>query len=165
MLHLYKGEGKGKTTAAAGLALRSSFYGKKIVVFQFLKKTGAEFKVGEQSGLWKVYNFFSDFVITEEDFEKAKPIVEKGIQQLKYVMKNEKIGVLILDEILVCLSLGLINLDDIKFILEKKKDMEIIMTGRGNIKELEEEADLITEFKEIKHYFKSGTKARKGIEF
>ncbi len=164
MLHIYRGDGKGKTCAAMGLALRSAFYGKRIIIFQFLKPKGAEVELGERLNLWDSYSFHTgNFVLNEKDKKLARRRVKEGLKILKN--KMEGADLVILDELNLCVSMGIVDIDELDFIFEKKNDMDIVITGRGIVSEIDEKADLITEFKEIKHYFHKGVKAKEGIEF
>ncbi|BBB33428.1 cob(I)alamin adenosyltransferase [Thermotomaculum hydrothermale] len=165
-VHVYTGNGKGKTTAAFGLALRAAGNGYKTFIGQFLKGV----KYGEleiekfTNGLVKVKQFGKpDFVheITEEDIKLAK----KGFEECKKAIFSGEYQIVILDEINVAIYFKLIETKEvIELIKNKPEGVEIVLTGRYAPEELIEIADLVTEMKEIKHYFQRGIQAREGIE-
>ena len=167
MIQIYTGNGKGKTTAAFGLAIRAKGRGLKVAIVQFMK--GVEY--GEVISAKKlgidVYQFGTpEFVHPEKprkiDFELAK----KGLEKAKELIFSKKYDVVILDEINVAIGFGLIDKKDVIDILKNKpENVEIVLTGRYAPNELIEIADLVTEMKEVKHYFRRGIRARKGIEY
>jgi cob(I)alamin adenosyltransferase len=166
-IHLYTGNGKGKTTAALGLALRAAGAGKKIFIAQFVK--GMHYS--ELDALkrfpeiaFKQYGL-DCFIVNEpkqEDIEAA----QNGLKELRSLMLKNQYDMIILDEICIALYYHLFSVDEVLFLLKNKPNaMEIVMTGRYAPAELFEIADLITEMHEIKHYYNKGIEARKGIEF
>ena len=165
-VHVYTGNGKGKTTAAFGLALRAAGSGYKTFIGQFLKGV----KYGEleierfTGGLVKVKQFGKpDFVheITEEDIELAK----QGFEECKKAVFSGEYQIVILDEINVAIYFKLIETKDVlELIKNRPEGVEIVLTGRYAPNELIEIADLVTEMKEVKHYFQKGIQAREGIE-
>lgn len=167
MIHVYTGAGKGKTTAALGLALRAAGAGKKIYICQFVK--GREYC--EQKSLKKFGNIkcehfgrkcFIKSVPTRADIELAK----KGLKRIKQALARDKFDVIILDEINIAVHFGLITADEVaKVIKSAKQGTELVLTGRNARPQLLRLADLVTEMKEVKHYYNKGIKARRGIEF
>ncbi len=168
-IHLYTGNGKGKTTAALGLALRAAGHGKKTYIGQFLK--GQEY--GELHAIQKhlpqitIAQFGrGSFVHVNEppdpaDIEKAN----KGLKECLKAMLSGKYDIIILDEINVAVHFHLIEEEEIHALLSKKpQNVELILTGRYAPHSFIEKADLVTEMKEIKHYFSKGVRARTGIE-
>ncbi len=173
-IHIYTGNGKGKTTAALGLALRAIGAGKSVYLGQFIKKgnyseiktlnllskalEGKQKITAEQFGTGRFIKGTPDREETEkehEGFEKALTIVRKGEYDL-----------IILDEAVTAHSLGLITDKEIKKLFKSRNlSSELILTGRGCSSFLAEKADLVSEIKEIKHYYSEGTDAREGIEF
>ena len=138
-VQVYTGNGKGKTTAAMGLAFRAAGDGMEVKVVQFLKS-------------WKTGELESE--------------VRVGFDFVKGLVENRGCDILILDEVMASISGGFIGEDEIVELIEKKpKDMELILTGRNVPEKIMEKADLITEMREIKHYYKKGVPAREGIEF
>ncbi len=166
MVHLYTGNGKGKTTAAFGLAVRAAGRGYATYIGQFLKGVEyGELKIEQfTNGLVKVEQFGKDtFVheITEED----KKLAEKGFEKCKEAIFSGKYRLVILDEINIAVYFKLIDKGKVVNLIKNKPDnVEIVLTGRYAPKEFFEIADLITEMKEIKHYYKKGIQAREGIE-
>jgi len=166
-VQIYTGDGKGKTTAAFGLSIRAAGAGLKVFIAQFLKK-------GNYSEI-KALKRFSD-LITVEQFGsgcliKGKPAAEdieaarKGIEKVRSVVSSGNYKMVILDEANVAVKLGLFPAEDLLYIIANKpEEIEIVITGRNADQRLIEKSDLVTEMKEIKHYFKKGVKARVGIE-
>jgi cob(I)alamin adenosyltransferase len=159
--------GKGKTTAAMGLTMRAVGAGLKVYIAQFMK-------FGEYSEI-KTLKKFSD-VITVEQFgsgqfiiekpsKKDIEIVRKGFGIVKAAITSERYDLVILEEASVAVKLGLINEQDIlSLISEKPSGVELVITGRHASQKMIQLADLVTEMKEIKHYYKKGVNARPGIE-
>jgi len=182
-LHIYYGYGKGKTTAAIGLAIRMLGAGKKVAVVQFdkgfsennehyseriilrklkdigypidLYPTGCERM--EKDGTFRFKNKPEDVQEAGKAIEICKELIEKGNQDL-----------LIIDEIIAAVVYNLISQKDVEDVInlyEKNRRFEMVMTGHKLWDGLEEKADLITEMKKIKHYFDKGIPAREGIEY
>lgn len=172
LVEIYMGDGKGKTTAALGQAMRSAGCGLKVYMVQFLKsgKTG---EIESSIRLFPEFQIFRfekqrGFFWTLNDAEKQelKGEIEKAFNFCMNVAANNECDVLILDEIMGVLQNKLLPVEKvISLINNKPKTMEIIMTGRAAPQEIIDMADLVTEMKEIKHYFKKGIPAREGIEY
>ncbi|RLD56688.1 MAG: cob(I)yrinic acid a,c-diamide adenosyltransferase [Bacteroidetes bacterium] len=168
MLHIYTGNGKGKTTAALGLIIRAIGRNKKVCLIQFMKKN---FEYGEIQFLSKqrnidIFQFGTNKLIdpanpSEIDFKEAKMAFEKA----KAIITSNIYDLVVIDEINVAVSWHLLPLEKQLELMEIKTNTEIIMTGRYANDKVIAKADLVTEMKEIKHYFSKGIKARKGIEF
>jgi len=169
---VYTGGGKGKTTAALGMALRAVGYGHKVCMIQFIKgswhygemdsskKLAPEF---ELVAIGKGFVGILDDTSPKEDHEKY---AEEAIKVCKDKILSEKYDLVILDEINYAVNLGLISSDDvIELIKIKPKKLDLVLTGNHAKEEIIELADLVTEMKEIKHPLKSGIKAKKGIDF
>ncbi|MGC9771023.1 cob(I)yrinic acid a,c-diamide adenosyltransferase [Fervidobacterium islandicum] len=166
-IHVYTGNGKGKTTAAFGLALRAVCAGKKVYIGQFIK--GMKYSeldapkylanlVIEQYGR----NCFIKNAPTEEDIRLAK----EGLRRIREVLTSGEYDVVVMDEINVALYYGLFSVDEVLDLLKSKSEhVEVILTGRYAPQELVEIADLVTEMREVKHYYQKGVLARKGIEY
>jgi len=175
LVQIYTGDGKGKTTAAFGLALRAAGQGNKVLIYQFLKPPGLD--IGERFALqlgairvrveafdvpWDMSESFED----EQAVARARSAIKEVLDKIAKTGEERFYDVLILDEIVFCHSKGLVELEDIKRIIDKKDPaVEIILTGRGATAELIALADLVTEMKNIKHPFEKGQSARRGIEF
>lgn len=174
-MQLYTGDGKGKTTAAFGLALRASGQGHKVLIFQFLKP--ASLDIGEQFALqtgkskirieamdlpWDMKESLKD----PKTVSAVKAFIKHTLQRLTETAAKRFYDVIILDEIVYCLSKGLSTLEDIKKLIDNRDSrVEIVLTGRGATPELIALADLVTEMKNIKHPFDKGITGRQGIEF
>jgi len=174
LVQIYTGCGKGKTTAAFGLALRAAGHGGKVLIYQFLKPAsldlGERKAVGGIDGItveqlpasWDMHTSFDD----KEAVAKVQSAISSALSELAKTAAQKIYDVIILDEIVFCLNKGLAELKDVKKIInERDLCVEIVMTGRGATEELIALADLVTEMKPIKHPFDKGTKARKGIEY
>jgi cob(I)alamin adenosyltransferase len=167
MVHVYTGNGKGKTTAAIGSAIRAVGAGFRVLIVQFIKN-------GDYSEI-KALNKFSDSITIKQfglgHFIKGMPSAEDfnaaqiGIEETETMTRSGNYGMVILDEANVAVKLGLFSVEDLLYIIDNKPDnVELIITGRGAEQKLIEKADLVTEMKEIKHYFRNGVMARVGIE-
>jgi len=175
LVQIYTGDGKGKTTAAFGLALRAAGQGNKVLIYQFLKPASVD--IGERFALqlgavrirvealdvpWDMAKSFDD----KKQVAQAKAAISEALDRIAQTAEKRFYDVLILDEIIFCLSKDLAELEDIKNIIDKRDPgVEVILTGRGATEELIEMADLVTEMKNIKHPLNKGIKARRGIEF
>ena len=171
-IQIYTGDGKGKTTASLGLALRALGHGWKVLIIQFTKgDSGTSY--GEIASSSKflpnldVVQFGMDRVVYShnicmDDYKEAK----KGWEYAKNAINSGEYQLIILDEINICVSLGMIKVSDVKDVLLKKpENLEIVLTGRYAHPELQALAHLVTEMKPIKHYFDMGVMARQGIEY
>ncbi len=167
MIIVYTGNGKGKTTAALGLALRSIGYGKKIVLIQFMKgrETGEILAARKIPG-FEIYKFGrKGFVDLKKPEKEDMNLANKALEFAKKTAKK-KPDVLILDEINVAVKFGLLKLRDVlKLIGATPKNTTLVLTGRYAPKEIIRKADIVTEMAEIKHHFKKGVKAIKGIDY
>jgi cob(I)alamin adenosyltransferase len=175
LVQIYTGEGKGKTTAAFGLALRAAGQGNKVLIYQFLKPPSLD--IGERFALqlgavrirvealdveWDMAKSFED----PEQVAKAQAAISEALERLAETGEKRFYDVLILDEIVFCLSKGLAKLEDVKDVIDRRdRRVEIVLTGRGANKDLIALADLVTEMKNVKHPFDKGVSARRGVEF
>lgn len=168
MIHVYTGDGKGKTTAALGLGMRAAGHGKKVLMVQFMK---GRTNYGELESAKRVPGFCivqfgrPDFV----DRKNPDPRdIEGAGEALSYALEAAKLrscDLLILDELNVALDFGLVSLGEVKdFLAEKPEEMEIVITGRNAHPDIIELADLVTEMREVRHYYRKGVQARQGIE-
>lgn len=172
MIHLYTGDGKGKTTAALGLALRSVGAGKKVAIVQFMKKgDSSEFKAIKKYKLpIDVFGFGIGFYKILGDklpAKKHRQQAEKALGKAREIIRAKKYELVILDEINVALAFKLIKLSDILALLNNKElnKIEVVLTGRKAPQKLKNVADLITVMRNEKHYFNQGIAARQGIEY
>jgi cob(I)alamin adenosyltransferase len=166
-IHLYTGNGKGKTTAALGLAIRAAGAGKKVFIAQFVKGMPyAEHKALQRFPEIEVKQYGLDCFIVNEPTQEDIKLARIGLKEVSEIVLKNACDVLILDEVCIALHYKLFELNEIINLLrEKPESMEIILTGRYAPKELMDKADLVTEMKEIKHYYNRGIQAREGIEF
>lgn len=166
-IHLYTGNGKGKTTAAIGLAIRSAGAGKYVYIAQFVKGMPySELEVLNQLHNIKIEQFGLDCFIKNKPTSEDIAAAQKGIIRIREYINENNLDILIMDEVCIALHYKLFELKDIQDILNKTvSGLEIVLTGRYATCELYEKADLVTEMKEIKHYYNFGTDARKGIEY
>jgi len=168
-VQIYTGNGKGKSTAAIGQAVRAAGFGLKTYIAQFMK----EYPYNELSSLKKLSEWIAieqfggdEFVYRKElpgkeELAKAK----KGLQTAKEKMLSGDYDLIILDEAIVSIYFKLIESKDVvEFVKIKPENVELILTGRYCPEELIELADLVTEMKEVKHYYQKGVLSRKGIE-
>jgi len=175
LVQIYTGDGKGKTTAAFGLALRAAGQGNKVLIYQFLKPdsldTGERFalklgyvriRVESLDVPWDIASSLDD----EKEVSKIKAAIRDALERLIQTAEKGFYDIIILDEIVFCAAMGLADTEQIKQMVERKAPtVEIVMTGRGATDELVELADLVTEMKKIKHPYDKGIGARRGIEF
>ncbi len=166
-IQIYTGNGKGKTTAALGLTLRATGAGKKVFFAQFVKgQIYSEVKALQQylpSVEIKQYglNCFIRNEPTQADIDSAK----KGFQEVADIILSGKYDVVVLDEANIAIYYGLFSANELIEVLKKKpEETEIIITGRYAVPELVDFADLVTEMKEVKHYYNQGVQACTGIE-
>jgi len=166
-IQVYTGNGKGKTTAAIGLAIRAAGAGLKVYIGQFIKKGPySELKaLKRHKKNIKIEQFGRGCFIKGVPKKRDCELAEHGLKAVNDVLSGGKFDVVILDEINIALHLKLLSqMDLIKLIAEKPKHIELVFTGRYVPKSIAMLADLITEMREIKHYFRRETRARQGIE-
>ncbi|MDP8023356.1 MAG: cob(I)yrinic acid a,c-diamide adenosyltransferase [Nitrososphaeria archaeon] len=182
IVEVYTGNGKGKTTAAIGLAIRASGWGLKVSIYYFMKTGG----YGENISLSKFDNvkqgfFGKEYFLTKDEniakkfnavLVKDRPpedyieLVRKGFEEARKEMLSGETDIIIMDEVLTAIFYNLISLDDVlNLIKEKPESVELVLTGRYAPQEIIDKADLVTEMKEIKHPYSKGVSARKGIEY
>jgi len=166
-IHLYTGNGKGKTTAALGLALRAVGAGKKVFIAQFVKGMHyAELDALKRLPEIELKQYGLDCFIVNQPTPDDIDAARKGLDEVAKIIAQNKFEIVILDEICIALFYHLFGIDQVLTILNTKPvETEIILTGRYAPAELYEIADLVTEMTEIKHYYTKGIKARKGIEY
>ena len=169
MIQIYTGDGKGKTTAALGLALRAAGHGFKIIMIQFMKGkiNYGELKSAENLPNFKIEQYGRpEFVNPENPDKEDIRLAKRGFERAEEVTKGREFDIVILDEINVAVSFGLISVADvIELIKDTPKETELVLTGRYMPEEFVEYADLISEIREVKHHFQKGKEARKGIEY
>jgi cob(I)alamin adenosyltransferase len=168
-IQIYTGNGKGKTTAAIGLAVRAAGFGFKTYIAQFMKEFPySELISLEQLNKWITIGQFGgdEFVYKKEppgreEMNKA----QRGLATAKAKMLGGKYDIIILDEVCVSIYFGLFSDEEIlTFMKQKPENVELVLTGRYCPDKLLDKADLVTEMKEVKHYYQEGVTSRKGIE-
>lgn len=168
---VFTGNGKGKTTAALGMALRAWGQGMKVLMLQFIKggwKYG-ELKVVEKlkQGL-EIRQLGEGFIEGADDssLEEHRSAARHALAVAKIEIESDGYDLLILDEILYAVHYGLVDLSDVLSMLARKKEnLHLVLTGRYVPPEIIEKADLVTEMREIKHHYTRGIAAQKGIEY
>jgi cob(I)alamin adenosyltransferase len=188
-VQVYTGSGKGKTTAAIGLAIRALGAGKRVLFLQFMKtKVYSEHNILPQvSSLLTLETLGKPFFIVKEGtvpteelakwgddvviFPPGKPpqeyleIMRTGIERARQAVSSGCYDLVVLDEINVALFFDLVTWQQVQDIIDHKREsVELVLTGRGAPPELIERADLVTEMREVKHYYQHGVEARIGIE-
>ena len=169
LIAVFTGTGKGKSTAAFGMALRALQHGMKVGVVQYVKgaiataETDAFARFGQQVE-W--HRMGEGFHWITQDAELDRRAAERAWEQSLGLLGREDVGMIVLDEIIVALRLK--QLDEalvLDALRAKRADQHVVLTGRGATKELIEVADLVTEMKMVKHHYRAGIRAQPGIEF
>ena len=166
-VQVYTGDGKGKTTAAFGLALRAAGYDLQVFIAQFIKgRRYSEIKALEKlKDNITIEQYGRGFFIRKESSSEDIKVAKNGVAKIKNLLTSGKYDLVILDEINVAVYFKLISLEDILDLIDlKPDDTELVLTGRKVDQRIIEKADLVTEMREIKHYYSKGVIARKGIE-
>ncbi len=166
-VQIYTGDGKGKTTAAFGLVLRASGHGKKSYIGQFMKGQiyGEVLELKNNPNIL-IEQYGDEECVTYGDITKKHiELAREGLMKAEKKMLSGEFDVIVLDEINISIFFGLLTVEDVLNFLKKSPgNIEIILTGRNAPSELIDTADLVTEMKELKHYYHNGILARDGIE-
>jgi len=169
LIQVYTGNGKGKTTASLGLALRAIGHGHKVLIIQFMK---GNINYGELEASKRLSPYLTIKQMGRETFvSKSNPdpidirLAQDGFALAKKAIAGKEYDIVILDEINVAVDYGLIPLSELLQLIDSKPaTVELILTGRNAKPEILEKADLATEMVELKHYYQNGVQAREGIE-
>jgi cob(I)alamin adenosyltransferase len=168
-IQVYTGPGKGKTTAALGLALRAAGHKLRVCMVQFMK---SDRNVGEVLAAQNLAPYLTVRPMGPKGFIRGTPrpvdyqMARKALEFSRSVLEEGEHDVVILDEVNVAVHLGLIGVDDLLSLMDLKPEgVELILTGRDAHREIIERAHLVTEMAAVKHHFEKGVRARKGIEF
>jgi cob(I)alamin adenosyltransferase len=169
LVEVFTGNGKGKTSAALGIALRASGHGMRVHVIHFMK---GDYPYGERKTLTLLPGVTSEsFGLTEfcnpnDPSEEQKEQAQQGLKAAREAVLSGGYDIVVLDEINVAVAWKLLAIEDVmKLIEEKPAKLELILTGRYADPKLIERADLVTEMVEVKHPFRKGVRARQGIEY
>ncbi|BCD68442.1 cob(I)yrinic acid a,c-diamide adenosyltransferase [Nitratiruptor sp. YY09-18] len=163
MIQIYTGDGKGKTTAAIGLAIRAKGAGKHLLFMQFMKgMQTSEIDILTSLGIEVDREWDGKFIFDKPSKEQLAMAKRQYARAQEALHKNYDL--IVLDEIIVAMHFGLLSEDDLLSLMEQAK-CELVLTGRGATQKLIDKADLVTEMRKIKHYFDRGVQARKGFEF
>jgi cob(I)alamin adenosyltransferase len=169
LIAVFTGNGKGKSTAAFGMALRAVQHGMKVAVVQYVKgaiataETDAFARFGDRVE-W--HRMGEGFHWITQDVELDRRAAAKAWERTVELLGRPDVGMLVLDELIVALRLGQLEEASVLAALkDKRADQHVVLTGRGATKELIELADLVTEMKMVKHHYRAGIKAQAGIEF
>ncbi|MGD1995980.1 MAG: cob(I)yrinic acid a,c-diamide adenosyltransferase [Anaerolineae bacterium] len=166
-VQLYTGDGKGKTTAALGLALRAAGHGMRTYIGQFMK--GQPY--GELDALRDhpciAIEQYGDVCCIRREEVTAEHVAQahQGLEQARGAMLSGEYDIVVLDEVNVAIWFRLLAVEEVLELLDQKPErVEVVLTGRRAPQELIERADLVTQMREVKHYYQKGVAARKGIE-
>jgi len=169
LVQVYTGEGKGKTTAALGLAMRAAGHGLKVYIIQFMKgwpNYGELKTVGGHPQITLRQFGRPEFVDPDKPEPVDREMAQEALREARRVLTSGSYDVVILDEVNVALKYGLIELRDVLALIEEKpKHLELVLTGRYAPPEVIERADLVTEMREVKHPYRIGIEGQEGIEY
>lgn len=167
MIQVYTGNGKGKTTAAIGLAVRACGAGFKVYIAQFIKgKNCSEIKALRKFRPNLVIEQFGRGTFIKVPGPVDRDLAVKGLKKVKQILSENRFDLIIMDEINNALDIKLVELPSVLKLLDMTpKETEIVLTGRNAHPDIIAKADLVSEINEIKHYFTAGVKGRRGIEF
>ncbi|MBW2617746.1 MAG: cob(I)yrinic acid a,c-diamide adenosyltransferase [Deltaproteobacteria bacterium] len=170
LIQVYTGGGKGKTTCALGLALRAVGRGLRVEIIQFMKapqSSGEHFAAPKLApNLEIIPTGRKGFILKKDPDPEDVRLAQAGLETAAKALEGSGVDLLILDEVNVALSVGLLKLDEVAALLDKRPSaVELVLTGRDAPAEIIERADLVTEMVQVKHPYQKGVGAREGIEF
>jgi len=171
LVMVYTGDGKGKTTASLGLALRQVGWGRRVLIIQFMKGKGNVY--GERIAAEKHLPLLEieqhgrdDFVDLANPSQVDKDLARGALRRVEQAFSSGRYGMVVLDEVNVAAAYGLISIREVLDLLAKRPpELDVVLTGRRCPPEVMEAADMVSEVKELKHHFKKGVAAREGIEY
>ena len=169
-IHIYCGDGKGKTTTGMGLCVRAAGYGYRVLIYQFMKNNStSERKILENVPNIRIVDALEcekfSFQMTEEEKKERKEFYENQFRMLTKMACEEAFDVVFFDELIYTIGAGLFSENLLlDFLKNKPKELEVILTGQGPSSNLIEAADYVSEIRKIKHPFDKGMPSRKGIE-
>lgn len=170
-IHIYCGDGKGKTTASIGLAVRMAGYGRKSLFTRFLKnESSGELKILDQIKeievlhLEKSFGFYN--TLNDDEKKELKEMYTRLWDEIRQKIKTGEYDLLVMDEMLHAIRYGLVKEQEVlEFLEQKPENLEVVITGRDPSEAMILKADYVSEIKKIKHPFDQGIMARKGIEY
>ncbi len=168
LVHVYTGEGKGKTTASLGLALRACGHGLKTYMIQFMKKEGSGETLAAKNLPGLTIESYGQVQLIDKNHPTDVDIrlAWEALEKAKKILRGGHYDLVILDESILAVEYGLIGVKDLlDLIREKPTHVELVLTGRRAPPEIIAVADLVTDMREVKHPYRRGVKARKGIEY
>ncbi len=169
LLMVNTGNGKGKTTAALGQTFRALGHGKKICIIQFIKSDSKYGELHSMERFMDLVDFYvmgNGFTFRSNDLEKDRIVALKGWDLAKEKLLSNEYFMVLLDELTYLMTLGFIEIDTIlDAISHRREDLHVVVTGRYAPQKLIEIADLVTNMHEVKHPYRNGILAQKGIEF
>jgi len=171
LVMVYTGNGKGKTTAALGLALRQVGWGRRVLVIQFMKGKGNVY--GERIAAEKYLPLLEieqhgrdEFVNLANPDRVDVDLAHRGLERAQEALSSGKYQMVVLDEINVALASRLLTLEEVLTLIDRKPpEVDIVLTGRRCPQAILEHADMVSEVTEVKHHYEKGVKAREGIEY
>ncbi|MEW6183877.1 MAG: cob(I)yrinic acid a,c-diamide adenosyltransferase [Bacillota bacterium] len=170
LVHLYTGDGKGKTTAALGMAFRAWGHGMRVLMIQFLKsgrvQTGERLAAGRIGDGFLIETMGEGFVFEESDTSRHHETAQQAYRAAREALIAAKYDMVILDEVTWAIKCGLVSEEQILTLLESRPPgVHLVLTGRDAPPSLIERADIVTEMRDIKHHYRAGVEAQKGIEY
>lgn len=171
LVMVYTGDGKGKTTAALGLALRQVGWGRRVLVIQFMKGRGNVY--GERIAAEKYLPLLEieqhgrdEFVNLSNPDPVDIELAQKALQRAKEALDSSKYGMIVLDEVNVAVYAGLLPVQGVLALIDSKPgDVDLVLTGRYARQEVMDRADMVSEVREVKHHYRKGVPAQEGIEY
>jgi cob(I)alamin adenosyltransferase len=166
-VHVYTGNGKGKTTAAIGLAIRAAGAGMRVYIAQFVK--GMHYSeldaLNRYADRIRLKQYGRDCFIKNEPTQQDIQAARQGLEEVKGILASGDYEMVILDEANIATRYNLFSADElVELVRSRPESVELVITGRNADPKVIAEADLVTEMKEIKHYYNRGVQARQGIE-
>lgn len=167
-IQVYTGNGKGKTTAALGLSLRAVGRGLRVCVFQFIKGGGpyGEHLIADKlAPLFTIIQTGRPGWVNTKDISEDRQAAQEALERARGLITSGEYDLVVLDEINGAVGFGLVDVEQVlELISQKPERTELVLTGRNAHEKVIEAADLVTEMREVKHYYKAGVPARTGIE-
>ncbi len=166
-VHIYTGNGKGKTTAALGLALRAAGAGLKVYICQFMKRGNySEIKMLKRIKRIRIEQFGRECFVKNNPKAKDVKCAKEGLERARRLIFSGKYDLAILDELNIAVKLRLVGIEDVIDLISSRPGfVEMVLTGRHCPEELFKYADIVTQMNEAKHHYNNGIKSRRGIEY